>query len=417
MAQLACSGCGKRYQSNKMPTPGKVHRCQVCQGVLIVLTPEEEAQKPPSSSTLPLPVTPLPPPLKSASPSALAASLPQPSSKSLVAEPGLPHRVFGPFEILRVLGRGGMGVVYEAIDQRNGRTVALKTLHSRPNELRKDEERFIREGRVCTALPAHPCLVGVYETGVIDGRRYLAMERIVGESLMEWRLIPSVTQRDQILLIRDVARAVHVAHEHGVVHRDLKPQNILVDAERRPHVTDFGLAKWLGRDAAALTIEGMVVGSPTYMSPEQAQGLKTVDRRADVYALGIMLFEALAGQAPFLGDRPLEVLRKVSREDPPRPSDLLQAKGLPPPDPALEAICLKALAKSPADRPQTALELAESLTAWLDGKAPAPGPEPAPIPPQAVGSSVETAASDAPSARRPGWFRRLFDALFRVERK
>lgn len=260
-----------------------------------------------------------------------------------------------------------MGVVYEAFDSRLNRRVALKTLHVRPNEIRKDEERFIREGEVTAALPLHPHVVEVYETGIIEGKRYLAMEFIEGTSLADWR--KTAPLRDQVRVCRDVAAAVHHAHEHDVIHRDLKPANVLIDAGGQPHVTDFGLAKTLGTNAAALTAAGMVVGSPTYMSPEQARGLTTVDRRADVYAIGVMLYETLAGRPPFVGDRPMDILRQVVRETVEPPSTVRRRDGRPPPDLALETICMKAVAKSPEERYPTAQALANALTVWLEGKS------------------------------------------------
>jgi len=304
-------------------------------------------------------------------------------------------RLFGKYRIVRVLGRGGMGVVYEALDPESGRRVALKTLLARPSEVRKDEERFSREIRLSGALPPHPNIVSVYDTGVIDGKRYLAMEYVEGTSFDRWRQGKRAV-REQASVLRDVARAVDHAHDHGIMHRDLKPQNILVDAGGRPHVTDFGLAKTVGGEAGVdLTAAGMAVGSPTYMSPEQARGLKSVDGRTDVWSIGVMLYEALAGRAPFVGKSAIQVLQQAVREPPPPAAGLAKENGLPPPAPALVAVCLRAMAKKPEERHATAGALADDLDLWLAGKAVT---APAPAAP---------AAQAAGPGERPAWWRRL----------
>src|SRR5436190_7633702 len=193
-----------------------------------------------------------------------------------------------------------MGIVYEAIESGLDRKVALKTMivspFADPKAAKLDEERFLREAQLCARLPKHPHIVGVYEAGIIEGRRYLSMELVEGKPMSEWRDDPQVTFRQDIEVLRLVAVAVHHAHEQGVIHRDLKPANILIDAKNEPHVMDFGLAKMGGENLSlSLPGAGMVVGTPAYMSPEQAQGLKTTDRRTDVYSLGVMLFETLTG--------------------------------------------------------------------------------------------------------------------------
>src|SRR6185436_11098772 len=225
---------------------------------------------------------------------------------------------FGKYRIIRVLGRGGMGIVYEAVDSQLGRRVALKTMivnsHADPAAAKMDEERFLREAQLSASLPKHPHIVGVYEVGVIDGRRYLAMELIEGKPMSEWWSDAKITLRQEVDVLRHVGLAVHHAHEHDIIHRDLKPQNILVDAKNEPHITDFGLAKLVGENlSVSLTGAGMVVGTPAYISPEQAQGLKTTDRRTDVYALGVMLFEILTGRHPFLGDTAMEIMMKAAK--------------------------------------------------------------------------------------------------------
>jgi len=281
---------------------------------------------------------------------------------------------FGKYDLLRELGKGGMGVVYEARDQELGRKVALKMLLSSPNasdeELQPEIDRFLVEAKLTAKLPKHPNVVSVYEAGIIDGKRYLAMELIEGQSYSKLRKSGPVPLNRQIEILRDVALAVHHAHQQGVVHRDLKPDNILLDAREQPHVMDFGLAKSVGQDVSlSLTATGMVIGTPSYMSPEQALGLKSTDHRTDLYALGVMLYETLTGQPPFTGDTAIEILLKASKNPVPPPSSILKNGISPGVDKTLEKICLKCLAKKPKDRYDSAETLARDLTSWLKGEA------------------------------------------------
>jgi len=275
---------------------------------------------------------------------------------------------FGKYDLLREVGRGGMGVVYEARDRELGRIVALKLMLGRRDRpaAPQDEDRFVREARVVAALPRHPSIVGVFEAGTVDDRRFIAMELVRGEPFSAWRARADLRRQAEVL--RDVALAVHHAHAHGVIHRDLKPDNILVDAEGKPHVTDFGLAKAVGQDTqVSLTAEGMVVGTPAYMSPEQAQGLRSLDGRTDVWALGVLLYEALTGRQPFVGGTAVEILVKASKNAVPSPSRIVRG-GLKDCDPAVERICLKALEKRADDRYASASDFAADLTRWLSGE-------------------------------------------------
>ncbi|HEV3027402.1 MAG TPA: protein kinase, partial [Planctomycetota bacterium] len=256
---------------------------------------------------------------------------------------------FGKYSLLREVGRGGMGVVYESLDTVLSRKVALKLVLSDPegdaDRVRQEVERFMREARLSANLSKQPNIVGVYDAGQIEGKCYLAMEYIEGQSMSKWRKSGSVRLRELIAVLRDVARAVHHAHQHGIIHRDLKPDNILMDARLQPHVTDFGLAKSLAPDVgASLTAQGVVMGTPVYMSPEQAQGLPTVDARTDIYSLGVMLYEALAGRPPFTADSPLGVIMKTVN-DPVTPPSRIVAEGKGPvPTPSM----MGAAGKGPA---------------------------------------------------------------------
>ncbi len=283
--------------------------------------------------------------------------------------PGRAGASLGKYLLTRQLGRGAMGVVYEAVDSELDRRVALKLLlagsSADSGELSAEEERFVREAQVCATLK-HPHIVGVYEAGLIDGKRFIAMELIEGRQMNDWRKTGSITVSRQVTLLRDAALAVGIAHSRGIIHRDLKPQNILVDGRNQPHVADFGLAKTIRHKMDdSLTIAGTVMGTPAYMSPEQAAGEKKIDRRTDVYALGVMLYEILTGRVPFRGDSPVEILMKKMREPVPPPSTLIRGGGL---DSAIEAVCLKALARNPQDRYPTAQALADDLTRWLKGQ-------------------------------------------------
>jgi hypothetical protein len=282
------------------------------------------------------------------------------------------RKKLGKYRIVRVLGRGGMGVVYEAIDADLGRTVALKMLASQPGdpkELAIDEERFVREARLSANLPKHPGIVGVYESGILEGRRYIAMEFIDGKVFSDWITKTTASLKGPIAVLRDAALAVDHAHRHGIIHRDLKPANILVDTKGRPHVTDFGLARQVRQDASlTLTGGGRVMGTPTYISPEQASGRKDVDRRTDVWALGVMLYEVLTGRAPFRGETPVDVMMKIVKNPAPLPSSVIRGAARPL-DKAIENICMKALAKEPSHRYPSAAAFAEDLSRWLRGES------------------------------------------------
>ncbi len=286
-----------------------------------------------------------------------------PTSGGPAAEPPPLSETFGRYRILRALGRGGMGAVYLAHDTLLDRQVALKVPHFGPGEP-SAAERFRREARAAGALH-HPNLCPVYDVGRVGGRDYLTMRFIPGESLAaRLRRTGPPPERDAARLAAQVAGALEAAHQGGVVHRDLKPGNILFDERGEPVVTDFGLARRVGPDDPRLTESGAVIGTPAYMPPEQIGcDPDALDPRCDVYSLGVVLYELLAGRLPYTGPSG-EVLRKVLAGDPEPPS-----RHRPGLDPELEAVCLCAMAKEPGERFASMAEFAAALDACAAGES------------------------------------------------
>jgi predicted Ser/Thr protein kinase len=281
------------------------------------------------------------------------------------AEGSLVGSTLGKYALTAEVGRGSMGVVYDAQDTTLHRRVAVKVMHAPRGDAQEavgEWQRFMQEARLTANVAKHPNIVTVYEAAVHDARRYIAMEYVAGEPMGRWRKGRSL--REQVRLLRDVALALHHAHDHGIIHRDLKPANVLVAKGGVPVVTDFGLARSEQRGAGpSITPSGFVVGSPAYMSPEQARGQKNVDRTTDVYAIGVMLYEAIAGRPPFDGKNPVETLSKVVEGTRVPPS---QAAPLPDGDPVLDQVCMKAMALEASERYPTCADLAQALTQWLD---------------------------------------------------
>jgi serine/threonine-protein kinase len=267
----------------------------------------------------------------------------------------------GRFLLLDRLGDGSFGTVWRAYDDRLDRYVAVKMLRGAAIAGSEQRSRFLREAR-SVAQFRHESIVAVHEAGEHDGVPYLVSELIRGKSLRERVTERRFTPRESAQMVAAVARALDYAHRHGVVHRDVKPSNILLDEADRPFLTDFGLAKRAASDVT-MTSDGQVLGTPAYMSPEQAAGnLQQLDHRTDVYSLGTVLYELLTRERPFRGE--VQMLLRQIREDEPRPPRRLD--DAIPRD--LETICLKAMAKEPSGRYQTAGELADDLERFLRGE-------------------------------------------------
>ncbi len=318
--------------------------------------------------------TPNPSDTRIAPPASHAAPLAPPAAATDLFEQ-LPAP-FGRYRILAPLGTGGMGSVYLAEDTKLERRVALKLprLDAGPNS--QLEARFYQEAKAAATL-SHPHLCALYDVGEVQGVRFLSMEFIEGEPLSALLKSDALLPQDEIAgLVLKLATALQEAHDKGVVHRDMKPSNVMINHRGEPVITDFGLAQRNTQNDARLTRSGDIIGTPAYMSPEQVDGnLDRMGPATDIYSLGAIFYELLSGQPPFRGSA-ASVLGQIMTVDPPPVSEHRPAV-----DPALEAICHKMLAKRIEDRFASMQEVAEALSAWMDARGQADLPQPAEAPP------------------------------------
>jgi beta-lactam-binding protein with PASTA domain len=317
----------------------------------------------------------------------------------------------GRYRVMRKLGSGGMADVYLAEDEELGRRVAIKILNDRHANDEQFVERFRREAKNAAGL-SHPNIVSIYDRGEAEGTYYIAMEFLEGRTLKELLIARGpMGIADAIAFVRQILNALRFAHRKGVVHRDIKPHNVMVDGDGRLKVTDFGIAR---AGASQMTEAGAIVGTAQYLSPEQARGAP-VDQRSDLYSIGIVLYEMLTGHVPFTGDTPVEIAMK-HLSDTPRPPSTIRPEI--PPD--LDMIALRALAKNPDDRFQTAEEMdaelariegggsvttitADAATAVLSGASLATAPTAIATPRRPQRRTTSYQYAEPPPRRRPIW--------------
>ena len=282
------------------------------------------------------------------------ASLPQTTDE-------LPQR-FGDYELLEEVARGGMGVVFRARDLNLDRQVALKMILNDKLAEDSDVQRFYAEAQSAAAL-VHPGVVPVHEVGERNGQHFFCMGFIEGESLGALIARSPLSPKNAAQMVQKISETMVYAHGEGVIHRDLKPANVLLDKKNNPHISDFGLAKKVSSDSD-LTIPGQIIGTPSYMPPEQASGeTDRIGPIADVYSLGAILYCCLTGRAPFQAANPMETLRQVIERDPVPPRYLnVQI------DRDLDTICLKCLEKDPQHRYGSAQEVVDELDRFLNGQ-------------------------------------------------
>lgn len=299
-------------------------------------------------------------PPKSKQPSTVDETLPPTFNTTVTPASPKALKEFGDYELVEEIARGGMGVVYRGRQKSLNRDVAIKMILAGQFASQDEVDRFYTEAKSAANLD-HPNVVPVYEFGEIEGHHFFSMKLIEGSDLSKKMKDLRNDLTNGVRILQKVCAAVHHAHQRGVLHRDLKPGNILLDADNQPYITDLGLARTVGGDSN-LTRTGAVIGTPSYMPPEQASGTADITTAADIYSLGAILYELLTGRPPFLASSPVETLMKVINEMPERPSTLGIA------DRDLETICMKCLAKEPSDRYESAAMLAADLESWIRGE-------------------------------------------------
>ena len=258
--------------------------------------------------------------------------------------------VVSSYEIVSQIGVGGMATVYKAYQPKLDRHVAIKVLHESFSQDANFMARFEREARIVARLD-HPNIVPVYDYDDYHGRPYLVMKYVEGKTLKDLMRAGTASKEDIVFLMEKIGAALHFAHLAGILHRDIKPSNIIIDERGEPYLTDFGLARITQQGASTLSADTML-GTPHYISPEQAKGETELDARTDVYSLGVVLYELVTGRVPFIADTSYAVIHDQIYKAPPRPSEID-----PNITPEIEMVVLRALAKDPSDRYATPVDM------------------------------------------------------------
>jgi len=310
-----------------------------------------------------------------------------------------PGENVGPYRIVEQLGSGGMATVYKGYQPSLDRYVALKVMHPMFKGNPQFFERFKREARIVAKLE-HPNIIPIHDFNEHKGEPYLVMRYVEGDTLkphMEGQPMPA----DEVLrVIRPVCSALNYAHSQGVLHRDIKPSNIMVTTDGSIFVTDFGLARMVEAGESTLS-QDMMVGTPQYISPEQAQGVKELDGRTDIYSLGVVLYEMLTGRVPFSADTPFATVHDHIYTPLPPPSSVN-----PNISPAVERMLLKALAKDPGDRYPTAKDLLEAVESSLEAQVtqlPPVAKTPVPVSPPTPTPEEKTTLTTRKQSSTPWW--------------
>ena len=275
-------------------------------------------------------------------------------------EPSYPDKKFSSYEIIEEIARGGMGIVYKARQLNLNRIVALKVLLTGGVATPTEIKRFRQEAEIAGSLQ-HPYIVSIYEVGEYNHYHYFTMDYIPGDTL-KVHIKKHSRKKNLFKILVKISEALQYAHDHNVIHRDIKPSNIIVTPEWEPKLTDFGLAKRIN-EKSDIPEEGHTLGTPFYLSPEQARGDKNIDGRTDIYSMGVILYEILTGQVPFRSNTLMELYNRIMNEDPLPPRRINKRI-----DKNISTICLKAMSKEPEERYQTAQELADDLSRYLKGE-------------------------------------------------